>query len=44
MREEKTVLIIDDIDTNIHILIELFDGKYDVLASTDGKKCIRDIR
>ena len=40
MREEKTVLIIDDIDTNIHILIELFDGKYDVLASTDGKSAL----
>ncbi len=37
MREEKTILIIDDIDTNIHTLIELFDGKYDVLASIDGQ-------
>ena len=40
MREEKTVLIIDDIDTNIHLLIELFDGKYDILASTDGKSAL----
>ncbi len=37
MKEEKTVLIIDDIDTNIHMLIELFDGRYDVLASVDGE-------
>lgn len=37
MKEEKTILIIDDIDTNIHTLIELFDGKYDVLASLDGQ-------
>lgn len=40
MREEKTVLIIDDIDTNIHILIELFGDKYDVLASTDGESAL----
>ncbi len=40
MREEKTVLIIDDIDTNIHLLIELFDGRYDILASTDGKSAL----
>ena len=40
MKEEKTVLIIDDIDTNIHTLIELFDGKYDVLASLDGQNAL----
>lgn len=40
MKEEKTVLIIDDIDTNIHTLIELFDGKYDVLASLDAQNAL----
>ena len=40
MKEEKTVLIIDDIDINIHTLIELFDGKYDVLASLDGQNAL----
>lgn len=40
MKEEKTVLIIDDIDINIHTLIELFDGKYDVLASLDGQSAL----
>lgn len=38
MKKEKTILIIDDVDTNIHTLIDLFDEKFDVLASLDGQE------
>lgn len=36
MSLEKTILIIDDTDTNLHILLELLEDKYDVLASLNG--------
>ena len=37
---QKTILIVDDTDTNIHILIELLDDKYDILASLNGHDAI----
>jgi PAS domain S-box-containing protein len=33
---QKTILIVDDTDTNIHVLMELLDEKYDILASLNG--------
>jgi PAS domain S-box-containing protein len=33
---QKTILIVDDTDTNIHVLMELLDDKYDILASLNG--------
>lgn len=35
---EKTILIIDDMETNINILMELLDDKYDVLATLSGEE------
>ncbi len=40
---QKTILIVDDTDTNIHILIELLDDKYDILASLNGHDAIEII-
>ena len=36
MDMQKTILIVDDTDTNIHVLMELLDDKYDILASLNG--------
>ena len=36
MDMHKTILIVDDTDTNIHVLMELLDDKYDILASLNG--------
>lgn len=36
MYMQKTILIVDDTDTNIHVLMELLDDKYDILASLNG--------
>jgi C4-dicarboxylate-specific signal transduction histidine kinase len=37
MNTQKTILIVDDTDTNIHILMDLLDDHYDILASIDGE-------
>ena len=37
MDNKKTVLIVDDTETNIDILLEILDDKYDILVSLDGK-------
>ncbi len=37
MNNLKTLLIIDDIETNVNTLMELLDDKYDILASLDGQ-------
>ena len=40
---QKAIFIVDDTDTNIHILIELLDDKYDILASLNGHDAIEII-
>jgi putative two-component system response regulator len=40
----KTVLIVDDTQTNIEILMELLYEKYDVLASLDGNDALEIIK
>ncbi len=43
MNLEKTIMIIDDIETNIHSLIEILDDSFDILASTDVKEALEII-
>lgn len=33
----KTILIVDDTETNIDILLELLGSEYDILVALDGK-------
>ena len=40
MKTKSTILIVDDIDTNIDILLELLGEKYDVLVAVDGKTAL----
>ncbi len=35
MTKNKTILIIDDIELNINTLIDIFEDRYDILATTD---------
>ena len=37
MNSMKTILIIDDMETNVNTLMSLLDDKYDILASLDGE-------
>ena len=38
--EQKTVLIVDDTETNIDILLELLGDEYDILVALDGKSAL----
>ena len=40
MDERKTILIVDDTETNIDILLEILDNKYDILVALDGKSAL----
>jgi len=43
MNNQKTILIVDDTQTNVHTLIDLLDDKYDILASLDGESALEII-
>jgi putative two-component system response regulator len=40
MTEQKTILIVDDTETNVNTLMALTDEKYDVLAALDGESAL----
>ena len=40
MNNQKTILIVDDAETNVNTLMDLLDDKYDVLASLDGESAL----
>jgi len=40
MDKKKTILIVDDTETNIDILLEILDDKYDILVALDGKSAL----
>jgi len=40
MKTKSTILIVDDIETNIDVLLELLGEKYDVLVAVDGKTAL----
>ena len=40
MDEKKTILIVDDTETNIDILLEILDDEYDILVALDGKSAL----
>lgn len=41
MKTEKTILVIDDTQTDVHTLVELLEDNYDVLASLSGKEGLK---
>ena len=38
--DKKTILVVDDTETNIDILLGLLDEKYDVLVAMDGESAL----
>lgn len=40
MDDKKTVLVVDDTETNIDILLEILDDEYDILVALDGKSAL----
>ena len=39
--EQKKVLIVDDTPENIHILMEILKGNYDVSVAINGEKALK---
>jgi len=44
MSDKKTVLIVDDTETNIDILLEILDDEYDILVSLDGESALEIVQ
>lgn len=44
MDKRKTVLIVDDTETNIDILLEILDDEYDILVSLDGESALEIVQ
>ncbi len=40
MDENKTILIVDDMETNIDILVELLGDDYDIMVAMSGIECL----
>ena len=40
MREEKTILIVDDTELNIEVLMGILEDKYDLLGATSGEDAL----
>jgi len=40
----KTILVVDDSETNVNTLLELLDDKYDILASLDGEDALEIVK
>ncbi len=43
MDNRKTILVVDDTETNIDILLEILDDGYDILVALDGKSALEII-
>ena len=44
MDDRKTILIVDDTETNIDILLEILDDEYDILVSLDGESALEIVQ
>jgi len=44
MEDRKTILIVDDTETNIDILLEILDDEYDILVSLDGDSALEIVQ
>jgi len=42
--DRKTILIVDDTETNIDILLEILDDEYDILVSLDGESALEIVQ
>ena len=44
MSENKTIMVVDDTETNIDILVELLSDDYEIMVAMDGKECLEAVR
>jgi putative two-component system response regulator len=44
MDENKTVMVVDDTETNIDILVELLGDEYEIMVAMDGKECLEAVQ
>ncbi len=44
MDENKTVMVVDDTETNIDILVDLLADDYEIMVAMDGKECLEAVR
>ncbi len=44
MEENKTVMVVDDTETNIDILVELLGDDYEIMVAMNGKECLEAVR
>lgn len=44
MDENKTVMVVDDTETNIDILVELLGEEYEIMVAMDGKECLEAVQ
>lgn len=44
MEENKTVMVVDDTETNIDILVELLGDDYEIMVAMDGKECLEAVQ
>ena len=40
MKNKETILVVDDTETNIDLLVELLDEKYEILVALDGESAL----
>ena len=40
MQRKKTILIIDDVEANVHALMELLGEEYDLLGALEGEEAL----
>lgn len=41
---KKTILVVDDTETNIDILLELLSDRYDILVALDGESALEIVQ
>ncbi len=44
MLEKKTILIVDDTETNVDVLLDILDERYDLLVALDGETALEILR
>ncbi len=44
MGNKQTILVVDDIETNVDILVDLLSDEYEIMVALSGKECIETIR
>lgn len=44
MDENKTVMVVDDTETNIDILVDLLGEDYEIMVAMDGKECLEAVQ